>query len=138
VATLLYDKTFKVSAMHLWILGPDDKPVSEYIEPYLLVAFGESGHRTYGSHTHILPDNRNLIFIRQMSLFRKMALSAQCQKGTQAKSPEVRMATADKIKVDYKGEILIQFDGEAILLRPENFPLTLERTEPLINVIEYA
>jgi diacylglycerol kinase family enzyme len=138
VATLLYDKAFHVSAMHLWLLGKEDRAEAEYIEPYLLVAFGESGHRTYGSHTHILPTDDNLIFIRQMSVFRKIAIAGQCKKGTQAKSAEVRMATADKVKIDYKGEVLIQYDGEAFLLKPENFPLTLERTEPVIKVIRYA
>jgi hypothetical protein len=44
--------------------------------------------------------------------------------------------TAEKIKIYYDKPIIMETDGETMLLVPEHFPLIMERTEPCIRILE--
>ena len=43
---------------------------------------------------------------------------------------------ANKIKISYNQKILVEMDGEVHLLEPDFYPLYMERTEPIIPIIE--
>ena len=72
---------------------------------------GVSGYRTYGSKQKVLPNENNVCIAKKMSLLKKL-------------------------KIEYDKKILVQMDGEAHLLSAKNFPIIIERTEPIIRIIE--
>jgi len=138
VAALFYDKTFKVKPMKVEVSLRGKSEVEKFELPLLLAAFGESGRRSYGSHVPILPDDDNFIAVRQMSVFRKLAMKAACAKGTHRGMPEAFFRSADRVFIQYDRDLLVQCDGETLLLKPNNFPLIMERIKDVIRVLKYA
>jgi diacylglycerol kinase family enzyme len=105
-------------------------------ETALLCAMGESGHRTYGSHKHILPDDRNACLIKQMSLFKKISFKERFNVGSHAGQKEAILFNADKIEFRYNFPVLAQMDGETVLLKPEDFPVSISLSEAIIPVLK--
>lgn len=97
---------------------------------------GVSGHRTYGSHQKILPDDRNVCVAKKMSLITKMLLKEKFKAGTHINHKLAFLCNAEKIEIQYEYPILVQMDGEVHLVGRENFPMVFERTEPVIRIIE--
>lgn len=56
--------------------------------------------------------------------------------GAHVKCPLSFFNKAHKIRIAYNEYVLVQMDGEVHLLHPKQFPLTMERTEPVIKIIE--
>jgi diacylglycerol kinase family enzyme len=135
IASLLYDRLYKVGPLDIRVFGdgPEERTLRETV---LLLAMGVSGHRTYGSNKLVLPDDRNVCLVRQMSLLRKLALKGLFSNGTHVDKPESLLFNARR--VEFRGEypILAQMDGETVLLHPEDFPAAIELTEPLIPVLK--
>lgn len=102
---------------------------------FLLLAVGADGRRTYGSHQLILPDENNVCLIEKMSLFRKIKLKGPIVNGGHKQFPEVILAHATELLVDYDEEILLQMDGESVLLEPTDFPLRITIAEPVIRYL---
>ncbi len=138
IAAIFYDKTFKVKPMKVELSLRGRSEVEKLDLPLLLVAFGESGHRSYGSHVPILPDDDNLIAVRQMGLLRKLAMKAASAKGAHRGIKEVFFRSADRVFIQYDRDLLVQCDGETLLLKPGNFPLIMERMRELIRVLDFA
>jgi diacylglycerol kinase family enzyme len=112
------------------------KEVNSFREKLLLVAVGASGHRTYGSGNKILPDGRNVCAVRQMSLFRKLALKDLFGTGEHINKPESILFTARKVEFSAMFPLLAQMDGETVLLEREDYPAAIELTAPLIPLLK--
>jgi diacylglycerol kinase family enzyme len=138
IASLLYDRLYKVGPMEIKVSGGDLPGGEERLlrETTLLLAVGATGHRTYGSHKRILPDDRNVCLVRQMPLLRKVALKGLFTTGTHIDKPESLLFNAGKVEFRGQHPILAQMDGETVLLALEDFPAAIELTEPAIPVLK--
>jgi diacylglycerol kinase family enzyme len=134
IASLLYDKLYKVGPME--VKGYDGKKeTASFTEKVLLCAMGVRGHRSYGSHKLILPDDRNVCVMKQMPLLRKVALKELFNTGGHVDKPESILWNADRIVITGVNPILAQMDGETVLLTKEDFPAVIELTEPAIQIL---
>jgi diacylglycerol kinase family enzyme len=138
IAALLYDRLYTVGPLSVRALDGQGGEVCSFREKLLLLAVGISGHRTYGSQKKILPDDRNVCALRQMPLLRKLALKGLFATGTHIDKPEAMLFNAHRIEFSGEYPILAQMDGEAVLLRKEDFPAVIELTEPVIPVLRLA
>jgi diacylglycerol kinase family enzyme len=136
IATLFYDRKYKVDYFDVKAFDEQNREVLSFKEKLLLLAMGVSGHRTYGSQKKILPDERNVCAIKQMSLYRKIKIKNQVCKGTHAKSPESILFNAHRLEISGSHPILTQMDGETILMQPDDFPAILELTAPVIPLLK--
>jgi len=132
IASLLYDRIYTVGFLDV---KADDGKIT-LREKLLLLAVGASGHRTYGAQKKILPDDRNVCALKQMSLFRKLALKDLFTTGKHIDKPEAILFNARRVEFSGSFPLLAQMDGEAILLQPEDFPAAIELTEPVIPVLK--
>jgi diacylglycerol kinase family enzyme len=130
VSALFYDKIYKVGVMD--VKSADSITLNEKL---LLIAVGESGRRCYGSQNWILPDDRNVCAIKQMSLFRKLALKGLFSSGTHADKKEAILWNSSRVEFKSQYPLLAQMDGETVLLEGSDFPALIELTEPAINVL---
>jgi diacylglycerol kinase family enzyme len=135
IAALLYDKLYDVGPMYVKAYDENSRLIKTMHERVLLLAVGASGHRTYGSHNHILPDERNVCLTRQMPLLRKVALKGQFAAGTHIDKPETTLFTASRVEFHGAYPILAQMDGETVLLQKADFPCAIALTEPAIPVL---
>ena len=134
IASLFYDRIYKVGDMDVRATDEAGREVKAFKEKLLLLAVGESGKRTYGSHKWIVPDERNMCAIKQMPLLRKIALKDLLPHGTHADKPETMLWTAHAVEFSSQYPILAQMDGETVLLTKGDFPATIELTEPVIPI----
>lgn len=137
VSSVMYDKTFKVDSMRV-DMEREDGTSESVVAPFLLAAMGVTGRRTYGSHLPILPDDDNFVAIRQMGFLRKLAFKAKAMTGAHKGMPEAVFRNVRRLRFSYDRKILMQFDGEVLALGPENFPFTMELTEPAIRTLSYS
>jgi diacylglycerol kinase family enzyme len=135
LAALFYDRLYRVGPMDVTAYDEAGAVAERFSERVLLLAVGASGRRTYGSHKKILPDDRNVCELRQMSLFRKIALKGLFATGEHSNKPETRLFSARRVEFRGENPILAQMDGETTLLMPEDFPAAIELTEPAIPVV---
>ncbi len=133
LAALVYDKVYPPREMLIVARDPDGKETTRLEGRFLLVLMGVSGYRTYGSNKKILPDADNACAVRQMPLLHKLALKGPMTSGRIRDFKEAELFSANTIEFHYGDRILVQMDGEAELLVPEDFPLRMERTQPLIR-----
>jgi diacylglycerol kinase family enzyme len=136
IAALVYDKLYKVGPMDVSAYNEAGSKVGNFNEKVLLLAMGASGHRTYGSHKWILPDDRNVCVVRQMPLFRKVALKGLFTTGEHIHKPESKLFNAHRVEFQGGNPILAQMDGETVLLKKENFPAAIELTELAIPLLK--
>jgi diacylglycerol kinase family enzyme len=136
IASLLYDRLYTVGPMDVRAFDGAGAEVKAFREKVLLLAVGESGYRTYGARKRILPDDRNVCAVKQMSLLRKVALKGLFTTGEHISKPESILFSARR--VEFRGEypILAQMDGETVLLNPEDFPAAIELSEPCIPALQ--
>jgi diacylglycerol kinase family enzyme len=136
IASLLYDRLYKVGPMDVKVFETPGPEAITLQEKTLLLAVGAGGHRTYGSHKRILPDDRNVCLVRQMPLLRKVALKGLFTTGEHIHKPESRLFTARRVEFTGENPILAQMDGETVLLQVTDFPAAIELTEPAIPVLK--
>ncbi len=136
LACLFYSMIYNVGKMTVVMTNHDGGHVLNQNGRFLLMLMGASGYRTYGSNQKILPDDNNVCGVREMALLRKLQLKNGFKTGKHCHYPETILCKADKIVIYYGERILLQLDGEARLLYPADFPLTMELTEPFITVIK--
>jgi diacylglycerol kinase family enzyme len=136
IAALLYDRIYRVGFMDVRGFDERRRRVQSFRERVLLLAVGVSGHRTYGSHKRILPDDRNVCVVRQMSLLRKLALKGLFTTGGHIDKDESKLFNASRVEFRGEDPILAQMDGETVLLRPEDYPAVIELTEPAIPILK--
>jgi diacylglycerol kinase family enzyme len=134
IASLLYDKLYKVGPLE--VKGYNGgKESASFTEKLLLCAMGVSGRRSYGSHKLILPDDRNVCALKQMPLLRKLALKELFNTGSHVDKPEALLWNSDRLVISAPNPMLAQMDGEAVLLKPEDFPAVIELTEPAVQIL---
>ena len=138
LAALFYDCIYKVGCMAVRATDSNGETVKELKEKLLLLAVGESGRRTYGSHKWILPDDRNVCAMKQMPLLRKLALKGLFNYGTHIDKPEAILWNAAAVQFSAEHPLLAQMDGETVLLDKGDFPAVIELTEPVIPIIKKA
>ncbi|MDR0399923.1 MAG: diacylglycerol kinase [Treponema sp.] len=138
IAALFYDRIYTVGPLDLRALDREGREVAEgtFRRHILLLAVGASGRRTYGSRKRILPDDRNVCALKQMSLLRKLALKDLFNTGAHVDKPEAILFNAARVEFSGLHPILAQMDGETVLLRPEDFPAAIELTPPAIPVLK--
>ena len=136
IAALLYDRLYETGPLNVRAMDGQKGEVCSFCETLLLLAVGVSGHRTYGSHKKILPDNRNVCAVKQMPLLRKLALKGLFTTGGHIDKPESILFSAHSVEFSGNYPILAQMDGETVLLRREDFPAVIELTDPVIPVIK--
>jgi len=110
--------------------------VKQHTDRMILYLMGASGKRTYGSNQKILPDNRNVCGIHDMSLLKKLSMKKHFKNGTHLSFPVTEMYSAKKLEINYSEKILVQLDGEGRLLAASDFPLVMELSKPFISVIK--
>ncbi len=135
VATLFYDRAYKVVPLGLKAWDSSGKLVHESEIPRLFVALGASGNRQYGSNKRILPDERNGITVSQTGFLKKLLVKGSIEKGFHEGIGEVLHFDADKIEVSYPERLPLQCDGEVEELARCDFPLVMERLHGLYNII---
>jgi diacylglycerol kinase family enzyme len=138
IASLLYDRLYKVGFIDVKVLDERKREVASFREKLLLLAMGISGNRTYGSNKKILPDERNVCGIKQMPLLRKIALKELFSTGKHIDKPEAMLFNAHRLEFTSQYPILAQMDGEAVLLQCEDFPAAIELSEKVIPVLKLA
>jgi diacylglycerol kinase family enzyme len=136
IAALLYDRIYRVGFLDIKALDGSAAEPRSLRERVLLMAVGASGRRTYGSHKRILPDDRNVCLVRQMPLFRKIALKDLFTTGGHVDKPESLLFNAHRLEFQGEYPILAQMDGETVLLRPEDFPAVIEVSDPIIPTLK--
>ncbi|MDR1144080.1 MAG: diacylglycerol kinase [Spirochaetaceae bacterium] len=135
IASLLYDRLYKVGPMDIRAFDDRGREIQNFREKVLLCAMGASGRRSYGSRKMILPDDRNVCVVEQMPLFRKVALKDLFTTGEHIHQRESKLFTAVRIVLSGEYPVLAQMDGETILLTKEDFPAVIELTEKVIPVL---
>ncbi|HOE08154.1 MAG TPA: diacylglycerol kinase family protein [Treponemataceae bacterium] len=136
LAAVFYGLRFPQRPMFVEVLdekGNEIRTIDSSLEFCLL---GVSGHRTYGSNHKILPTDDTFCATIKMSLFQKLKYLKSFETGDHINCPLSFFNKAHKIRIAYNEYILVQMDGEVHLLHPKQFPLTMERTEPVIKIIE--
>lgn len=134
VATLFYEPIYGVRSMGVTMF--DGETVLGTLEGnFAMMIVGLSGHRTYGDHMKILPTDDNVCAVTTVNLFKKLQIKRLFYTGEHRTRPEVSLARADRLIIDYGGTIPLQLDGEAVWLSKENFPLEVEVMKPAINVL---
>jgi diacylglycerol kinase family enzyme len=135
LAAVFYDRLYELGPMYIKAFDAEGKETFSVRETPLLLAMGASGRRTYGSHKWVLPDHRNVCLTRQMSLFRKLALKDKFTLGTHINEPEVTLFSASRVDFHGAYPILAQMDGETVLIRKEDYPCSIELTEPALPIL---
>jgi diacylglycerol kinase family enzyme len=136
VAALFYDRNYKVDFIDVRTFDENNNETMSFKEKLLLLAMGVSGNRSYGSQQRILPDNRNVCCIRQMSLFRKLTIKGKVAKGTHYKCKETNLFNAHNLEFTSRHPLPAQMDGEAINLQVEDFPVIMKLTDPVIPLLK--
>ncbi|MDR2134281.1 MAG: diacylglycerol kinase [Treponema sp.] len=136
IASLLYDRLYKVDFLEVRALDEQKREITAFREKLLLLAVGSSGHRTYGSRKKILPDYRNVCAVRQMPLYRKLLLKGLFTTGAHIHKPESILFNAHRVEFSGSFPLLAQMDGETVLLQKEDFPAAIELADPVIPVLK--
>jgi diacylglycerol kinase family enzyme len=136
IACLFYGCKYKIDFFDVKAFDENNSETLSFKEKLLLLAMGASGYRSYGSRQKILPDARNVCAVKQMSLFRKLAVKRQVKKGLHTNNSEVSIFNAHRLEFSGKHPILAQMDGETVLLQPDDFPAVMELTAPVIPLLK--
>lgn len=133
VAALFYDRSVDSLMMELAVRDSEDGWNNS--EEYLLLAFGVTGHRSYGGKKRILPTDENVCVVKPMSLFKKFAIKDKFYTGEHVTFKEAKLFHARQLIITCFGSIPMQCDGEVYRLSPDNFPLVMNVEPPLLSVL---
>ena len=132
----VYDKDFPTGTAVIELFDSDGNKTDEVKTPITLMAFGASGYRVYGGGHKILPNEHNLCITPKVSLLTLILENHRFVDGSFVGTKFASLHTAEKIKINYDKPILMQCDGETIMLSSAHFPLIMERTEPCLRVLK--
>lgn len=82
-----------------------------------------------------MPTADNVCFTPKVSLARLIRDNHHFVDGSFVGTNLASLHSVEKVVINYDKDILLQADGEVAMLQRENFPLTVEKTEPCIRVI---
>jgi len=132
---IVYDKDFPTGTAKIDYYDKDGNVIDKMTYPITLLAFGESGNRVYGGGHHILPDENNICVVPKVTLPTLIKINGKFEDGTFPELNIAHLRNAEKIRIEYDENILMQCDGEVTLLTKDHFPLIMEKTEPCLRVI---
>ncbi len=131
-----YDKAFPLGTAKIEMFGQGDEKFDELNMPITLMAFGASGHRLYGGGHKVLPDENNLCVAPKISLWNLIKENHRFVDGSFKGTPIASLHTVEKVRLSYDKSILMQCDGETVMLTPAHFPLIIELTDPCLRVLK--
>ncbi len=136
LACMFYNLIFPSKQAVIDTFTETGKLIKTFTTPIEFCLLGVSGHRTYGSNHKILPENENFCMAPHCNIFKKIIAKDLFTTGEHRDTNYVRMLNAHKVSITYDQDILVQMDGEVHLITPSCFPLYMERTEPIIRILE--
>ena len=136
LACLFYEFKYPCGKAKIALFDEKGTEYCQLEEKILFCLLGVSGYRKYGSGQYILPNDENFSLAKKMSLFHKMFLKGKIKSGKHYFSDKLIFKKAQKICIDYNKTILVQMDGEVHELNKSDFPITMEKTEPIIRIIQ--
>nr|WP_231365123.1 diacylglycerol kinase family protein [Treponema bryantii] len=131
-----YDKVFPLGNAKIEMFGKDNVKTDEINMPFTLMAFGASGYRVYGGGHKVLPDENNFCLAPKISLWNLIKENHRFVDGSFKGTPIASLHTVEKIRLSYDKSILMQCDGETVMLTPAHFPLIIELTDPCLRVLK--
>lgn len=136
LACIFYGFRFPPAIMKIEFYDEKNKLIKTQEKAVEFALLGVSGHRQYGSNHPILPHEETFCSVEKMPLLRKLKTKHAFSDGSHYNQPYAQFLQCHKIKIHYDKNILVQMDGEVHLLQKEQFPVIMERTEPIIRIIE--
>lgn len=133
---LFYDKDFPTGTAHIELFENKENKSKEIITPITLMAFGASGYRVYGGGHKVLPDSNNLCIAPKISLGILIKENHRFVDGSFKGTSLASLHTVEKVRLSYDKSILLQCDGETVMLSPAHFPLIIELTDPCLRVLK--
>ena len=135
---IVYDKHFPVDTMKIEVFAnkDDSNPAEEINTKITLLAFGASGNRVYGGGHKVLPNEKNLCIAPKISLPVLIKENHRFVDGSFVGTPLASLHEADKIRLSYNKAILMQCDGETVMLSPAHFPIIMELSDPCLRVLQ--
>lgn len=137
-SSVFYDKIWPPAPLSVRAYDASGAETEAFERECMLIAYGASGRRDFGSGKHILPDGDNACAVFQMPLLKKLDFKNRITAGQHRGLEFVRLFPAERLVFDYRKGLLMERDGEVDELSPADFPLVMELTEPLYNVLETA
>lgn len=131
-----YDKEFPIGTATIELYETRETKTGEMSLPITLLAFGASGNRVYGGGHKVLPDSNNLCIAPKITLWNLIKENHRFVDGSFKGTPIASLHTAEKIRLSYDKPILMQCDGETVMLSPAHFPLIIELTDPCLRVLK--
>ncbi len=101
-----------------------------------LIAFGVTGHRTYGDHMNVLPGDDNVCIIGTGGIAQKLRMKQLFFSGEHVDQPLTTMAQLSELIVEYEGSLPAQLDGEAHWISSDEFPVRFSLRDSAVTVIE--
>ncbi len=132
----VYDKDFPTGTAHFEFFESKDEKSGELTVPLTLMAFGASGYRVYGGGHKVLPDSNNLCIAPKITLWNLIKENHRFVDGSFKGTDIASLHTVEKVRLSYDKPILMQCDGETVMLSPAHFPLIIELTEPCLRVLK--
>ncbi len=136
LAGLTYDKEFPTGTITFELFESKEKKSGEIATPVTLAAFGASGNRVYGGGHKILPDSNNFCLAPKVSLWTLLKDNHKFVDGSFKGTDLASLHTVEKIRISYDKPVLMQCDGETVMLSPAHFPLIIELTDPCLRVLK--
>ena len=131
-----YDKVFPSGTVTIELFENRENKSGELNLPITLLAFGASGYRVYGGGHNILPDSNNLCVAPKISLWTLIKDNHRFVDGSFKGTKLATLHSVEKIRLSYDKSILLQCDGETVLLTPAHFPIIMELTDPCLRVLK--
>lgn len=132
----VYDKDFPTGTANIEFFESKELKSGEISLPITLLAFGASGNRVYGGGHKVLPDSNNLCICPKISLLTLIKYNHKFVDGSFKGTPLASLHSVEKIRISYDKSILMQCDGETVMLTPAHFPLIIELTDPCLRVLK--
>ena len=132
----VYDKDFPTGTAHFEFYESKESKSGELTVPLTLMAFGASGYRVYGGGHKVLPDSNNLCIAPKITLWNLIKENHRFVDGSFKGTDIASLHTAEKVRLSYDKSVLMQCDGETVMLTPAHFPLIIELTDPCLRVLK--
>ena len=134
---ILYDKDFPTGPADIELFEKSDEKTSELKldKGFTLMAFGASGYRVYGGGHKVLPNEKNFCIAPKVSLPVLIKHNNKFVDGSFVGTGLASLHSVEKIRINYDKPVLMQCDGETVMLTPAHFPLIMELTEPCLRVL---
>jgi len=134
-ATLNYNNSFPPEPAEIKFYNGDELKATVN-SAFEMITFGVSGHRTFGGGKKIFPVDENAAFVRKLDVLTMVAKNGKFTDGSYIKTDLAQTHKVTKVVLNYDKPVICECDGETHLLLKENYPVTLELTEPMIQVLE--